>query len=69
MTCSSTVSDICLCSCRMMRADDVALGISDQVEAAGAKGNKKKKSQQLGEDFIVSHIPRRSPIQGVMLKE
>jgi hypothetical protein len=53
----------------MMRADDVALGISDQVEAAGAKGNKKKKSQQLGEDFIVSHIPRRSPIQGVMLKE
>lgn len=31
-----------------------ALGIADQVAAEGMKGSKKKKSRQLGEDFIVS---------------
>lgn len=39
-----------------------ALGISEQVEAEGMKGNKKKKSRQLGEDFIVSRpMPCRFP--------
>jgi hypothetical protein len=31
-----------------------ALGISDEVERYGLKGNKKKKSKQLDEDYVVS---------------
>lgn len=34
----------------------VALGITDEVEAMGMKGSKKKKSRQLDEDFVVSHL-------------
>jgi hypothetical protein len=30
-----------------------ALGIADEVEALGLKGNKKKKGKKLGEDFMV----------------
>lgn len=32
----------------------VALGISDEVEQLGLKGNKKKKGKKLDEDFVVS---------------
>lgn len=32
-----------------------ALGITEQVEAEGMKGSKKKKARHLDEDFTVSH--------------
>ena len=32
----------------------IALGITDEVEQLGLKGNKKKKSKKLDEDFVVS---------------
>lgn len=34
----------------------LALGIADEVEALQLKGNKKKKSKQLDEDFIVRYF-------------
>jgi hypothetical protein len=40
------------------------LGIADEVEALQLKGNKKKKSKQLDEDFIVrsQYTQRRSKL-------
>jgi hypothetical protein len=35
----------------------VALGITDEVEKLGLKGNKKKKSRKLDEDFMVTVSP------------
>lgn len=51
MTCSWTVSYLtCLIAgC----ADSIALGIHDEVDALEMKGNKKKKSRKLDEDFVV----------------
>lgn len=34
----------------------LALGITDEVEMLGLKGNKKKKGKKLDEDFIVSSV-------------
>lgn len=36
--------------------ESLALGITDEVELAEAKGSKKSKSKQLGVDFTVSSI-------------
>ncbi|WVW86390.1 hypothetical protein I302_108436 [Kwoniella bestiolae CBS 10118] len=38
-----------------------ALGITDEVEANGMKGNKKKKSRQLDEDFVPTLRPIEEP--------
>ncbi|WWC64819.1 uncharacterized protein I303_107433 [Kwoniella dejecticola CBS 10117] len=38
-----------------------ALGITDEVEAGGMKGNKKKKSRQLDEDFVPILRPIQEP--------
>ncbi|OCF61564.1 histone-lysine N-methyltransferase, H3 lysine-36 specific [Kwoniella mangroviensis CBS 10435] len=38
-----------------------ALGITDEVEAGGMKGNKKKKSRQLDEDFVPTLRPIQEP--------
>jgi hypothetical protein len=42
-------------TCQLITSN-LALGITDEVEALQLKGNKKKKAKKLDEDFIVSSI-------------
>jgi len=46
-----------------------ALGIADEVEQYGLKGNRKKKGRKLGEDFMVRCFLSLSSLSSLFVRE
>ena len=53
--------------CYTQYVDFIALGITDEVEALGLKGSKKKKGRKLDEDYMVSIRTIESPSTDLLM--